>query len=109
MEKKKGENKMINIEIRRGIKGIIGEEAEASLILMEGAIIGEGMDKKVVIEEICSKPQSCGLFSAEMPYLRISSESKEEIEKIVNIIRKVGLTEYFFIKTILEDIFIPKK
>ncbi len=98
---------MVNIEIHRG-KSREGERA--SLMIMEGAIMGVGMGGKVAIAKVdYATPRYCGDCAPEAPFLRILGENKEEIEKVVEIIKRVGLTKYFYLKTIIENSFIPKE
>ena len=71
-----------------------------------------GMENEIVITGLDSYPYYGNYYDTTFkpaPFLRICGETKEEIEKAVDIVKGIGLQKKFDIETVLVNSFIPKE
>ncbi len=97
---------MANIEIHGG--HVINDIGSLQVI-MSKKFREVGLGNEVVITEFRSYPHYCDEFSSVGLFLRIWGETKEEINKVIEILRELGLTKQFDIETVFVNSFIPKE
>ncbi len=96
---------MANIEIHGSARIQVG----AFEIFLGKRLQEKGMDKEVVISGFNTCPSFCYEPYAPAPFIRIWGDSKEEIERIIGVMKETGMTKLFDIETVILNSFVTKE